>query len=241
MIVEDDILHAIELERILEGLGYLVSQTVDNAKAALSFLKMERVDFAMIDIHLKGRMNGIQLSGKITQMNIPIIFLTSFDDQQTYNSAKKVMPLAYIIKPVSPMTLQSIIESSAFKAEDSSVRHSALQHLEEDRINAQYIFVRSQDKLVKIPILDINIIEVDGNYSNIFSTNKKFIVKLSLKKIKQKISSRIFVQIHRNYMVQIPKIDYVDNKTGEVIINNKKLPIGASYRSHLMQRLNTLE
>lgn len=241
LIVEDDPVCAIDLERVLEELGYQIVDSVDNAKRALSILKKEKVDFVMLDIHLKGRMNGLQLSEKIAQMNISVIFLTSYDDQQTYNAAKKIMPLAYIIKPAHPLTLQSIIESASIRAKNTAVRNAALQHMEEDRINAQYIFIRSQDKLVKIPILDIYIIEVDGNYSNIYVANKKYVVKLSLKKIKQKISSRIFIQIHRNYMVQIPKIEYLDSKSGEVFVNNKRLPIGTSYRNYLMKRVNTLE
>lgn len=241
LIVEDDPVHAIDLERVLEGLEYQIVKTVDNGKDALKVLQKEQVDYVMLDINLKGRMNGIQLAEKVAAFQVPFIFLTSYDDQQTYDTAKQMMPLAYLVKPVPPVTLQSIIESSSIRAQDPSVRQAALQQMEEDRINAQYIFVKSQDRLVRIPIPDIEVIEVDGNYSNIYVSNKKYIVKLSLRRIKQKISSRTFVQIHRNYVVQIPKIEYLDSKKGEVIVNNKKLPIGASYRTVLMKRLNTLE
>lgn len=241
LIVEDDPMQGVELERIAADLGYLVLQIADNAEDALQIAQNQKVDLIILDISLKGRLNGIELAEQLVPLQIPIIFATGFEDEQTYLQAKQVRPQAYLVKPIKKATLQNAIETALLNTNNPSLVNEVLIRWQEDLILKDFVFLKSADKLIKIDLSEVAIIEADGNYCVLYLAQERHIVKMSLKRIKQKVSSRRFVQIHRNYLVQIPFIASYSNHTETVTILNKNLPVGVTYRTSFLKRLNFLE
>lgn len=116
MIVEDEMIVAKDLQRILKKLNYETTDPFASGKKALEQMEFLRPDFLLLDINLKGEMDGIQLAEHIMQdYGIPFVFITAFSDKQTLNRAKMVEPYGYIIKPFSEDDIRTTVELALYK------------------------------------------------------------------------------------------------------------------------------
>ena len=116
MIVEDEMIVAKDLQRILKKLNYETTEPFASGKKALEQLEFLRPDFLLLDINLKGEMDGIQLAEHIMQdYGIPFVFITAFSDKHTLNRAKLAEPYGYIIKPFGEDDIRTTIELALYK------------------------------------------------------------------------------------------------------------------------------
>ena len=111
LIVEDEQNYADTLEMFVDELGYETAGIAPEGKKAIKLFDNSQPDLVLMDINLKGELTGIDLA-RIFQgkKDIPIIFITSFEDKETFNKAKQTGPFDYLIKPFEPKTLQRSIE-----------------------------------------------------------------------------------------------------------------------------------
>ncbi len=116
LIVEDEIIIAMEIQDRVEGLGYEILDMVSSGEEALSLLKKETPDIILMDIMLKGGMDGVDTATQIRKtLNVPIIYLTAYADHNTLQRAKITEPSGYILKPVNEKELQIAIEIALYK------------------------------------------------------------------------------------------------------------------------------
>ena len=80
LIVEDESVTALDLKFTLEDLGYEVVGIADTAEDAINLAAELSPDLTIMDIHLKGEMTGIEAAKKISELNLPVIFLTAYYD-----------------------------------------------------------------------------------------------------------------------------------------------------------------
>jgi DNA-binding LytR/AlgR family response regulator len=116
MIVEDEMIVAKDLQRILKKLNYETTDPFASGRKALEQMEFLRPDFVLLDINLKGDMDGIQLAEHIMHdYGIPFVFITAFSDKQTLSRAKMVEPYGYIIKPFSEDDIRTTVELALYK------------------------------------------------------------------------------------------------------------------------------
>lgn len=116
IIIEDEALIAEELKSTLQLLGHKVVGHSMNGDKALDLFAKVNADLILLDINIKGSLNGIDLAKIIRKKyDIPFIFLTSFSDRTTLDLAKDTLPYAYIVKPFSENDLKVNIELALFK------------------------------------------------------------------------------------------------------------------------------
>lgn len=109
LVVEDEAITALNLKLDLEDLGYEVIDPVDNGKDAIEKAKENFPDIVLMDINIKGDMNGIEASEEISELGIPIIFLTANTDDYTAFEALKTAPYGYLSKPYTIKDLELTI------------------------------------------------------------------------------------------------------------------------------------
>lgn len=103
-------------------------------------------------------------------------------------------------------------------------------------------FIRTGSVLQRVNVSDICWINSEGNYITINTLpGKKFVVKMSLKKIKEQLPEDLFIQIHRSVVVQVIYINKIDVATNEVIAQGNSLPLGRRFKSELLERLTLLQ
>jgi PAS domain S-box-containing protein len=126
MVVEDESIVAIDIGQRLEGLGYEVTATVSSGEKAIEMAEKTRPDLILMDIVLKGKIDGIEAASQIgDNLGIPVVYLTAYSDEKTLKRAKLTGPFGYIIKPFEDRELHSVIEVALYKHEmDSKLKES---------------------------------------------------------------------------------------------------------------------
>lgn len=100
LIVEDETIVALDLKNMLSSMGYEVTSTASTGKEAIERARVDRPDLILMDIILRGPMDGVEAAGAIREMDdIPIIYLTAHSDQSMVQRMKVTEPYGYILKP----------------------------------------------------------------------------------------------------------------------------------------------
>jgi PAS domain S-box-containing protein len=118
LVVEDESLVAEDIQNTLRGLGYEVMDVLSTGKEALAALRDIEPDLILMDIMLKGEIDGIVTAERIWEAyGIPVIYLTAYADETTLSRAKVTEPFGYILKPFKKRELQTTIEMAFYKAQ----------------------------------------------------------------------------------------------------------------------------
>jgi len=126
LVVEDESIVAKDIQRTLEKLGYEVPATASSAASAFEKLEEIEPDLVFLDVKLKGDQDGVHIAEHIkNRYDIPVIFLTSFIDQDTIDRAKVTEPYGYLVKPFNEGDLKTTVEMALFKfSKDRELRLS---------------------------------------------------------------------------------------------------------------------
>jgi PAS domain S-box-containing protein len=142
MVVEDEKIVAEDIREILQGFGYEVPAIVSSGKNATEQAEKIRPDLVLMDIMLKGEMDGIVAAEEIrTRYDIPVIYLTAYADDKTLQRAKITEPLGYILKPFQERDLQIAIDMALYK-------HQMEQRLKEREAWLTAILKSTSDAIV---------------------------------------------------------------------------------------------
>jgi DNA-binding LytR/AlgR family response regulator len=239
LIVEDEMIIAANTSLQLSNLGYEVSGIVSRGEDALLHIKENLPDIVLLDIQLKGELDGIETAHQMQKdYNIPIIYLTSNVDDAHFERAKRTNPAAFISKPFKKLDLQHAIELTANRIIEDEIKGSKFKVRDNKFVLSDRIFVRHNDRIVKIIIADILYIEADRNYCRIHSKGKIFLLVATLKDVEKKLPKEYFIRVHRSYIINLSQIDEVAAK--HLIISRKAIPLSKSLRSNLLTRLQTI-
>ena len=125
MIIEDETIIAKDIENILLNYGYSITGIYSRAEDAIESLKTSIPDLILMDVVLKGDLDGIEAADLINKkIHVPIIFITAYADEITISRIKKTDPYGYFLKPFEEKELQTWIETTLHKF--SSEKHNKL-------------------------------------------------------------------------------------------------------------------
>lgn len=131
LIVEDEAVSALDLSKILENLGYQVAGIVSTGEKAITAADEKQPDLILMDIHLAGKISGIEAAATILQKYpIPIIYVTAYSEPELVREAKLTRPYGFIIKPFTERVIQTVIEIALYKAELDREYQKKYNHLE---------------------------------------------------------------------------------------------------------------
>lgn len=117
LIVEDENLVARDLHNMVRLLGYEVTGVVQTGEEVVASINRVRPDLVLMDIVLKGNLDGISVAAVTwEEYGIPVVYITSFADDLTFERAKLTEPFGYLIKPFEERELELTIETALYKA-----------------------------------------------------------------------------------------------------------------------------
>ncbi|MGY8926743.1 MAG: LytR/AlgR family response regulator transcription factor, partial [Flavobacteriales bacterium] len=188
-------------------------------------------------------MNGIEAADRIKKdLSIPIIFLTAYADELTLSKAKITQPYGYILKPFKEIDLHTTIEMAIYKhtKEQEVVKERDLLYsiIENKEKNKEYIFVKSNSKLVKLKTTDVFYIEALKDYVVIHTNDKRYTIHSTMKDIEQKMGNKEFLRVHRSYIIRLDKIATIEQPNLTLENVDKLIPIGGSYKDVLIKKIN---
>jgi PAS domain S-box-containing protein len=116
LIVEDEKIVALHIKNRLEFMNYNVVGAVPSGEEAVAMAEKYMPDVILMDIMLKGKMDGIEAAGIINrEYSIPVVFLTASSDDRSIQRAKVAEPYGYLVKPFEERDLRSVIEIALYK------------------------------------------------------------------------------------------------------------------------------
>ncbi len=111
LVVEDEMIIGAKISMQLSNLGYEVTGILPRGEDAILHVEENKPDIVLLDIQLKGKMDGIETAARLQETgNVIIIYLTANSDEATFNRAKLTRPHAFITKPFKQLDLQRAIE-----------------------------------------------------------------------------------------------------------------------------------
>ncbi|MEM6262630.1 MAG: response regulator [Bacteroidota bacterium] len=241
MIVEDEPLMAAKIEMYVENMGYEVFAVVDNSEDALRQLEAAQPDLILMDVFIQGDFDGVELTDLIHQTwPLPVIFISSQHDDNTFRRITRTNPVGFITKPFSEIQLKRSIELALQQMEQQAPLSFDLSegegiHKEEKK---DILFVKNQKKLEKIRISEIYYLEADGRYCRIQLMDRKFLIRMSLKEMADRLQLDNFIQTHRSFIVNIDKIKSVDLQDNLVVLENMCVPISRREKENIINKLD---
>lgn len=222
-----------------------------SAIEAMGGLQRTPVDILFLDIQMPD-LGGVEFSKTIDTARTRIIFTTAFS--QYAIEGYKVNALDYLLKPISYTDFVGAVSraqkwyemsrgmlSGATKTvqpmNDAEATHVE-QESESISTAANYMFVKSDYKLIRVDFEDIEYIEGLKDYVKIYlsSSHKPLLSLTSMRSLEQTLPSQMFYRIHRSYIVNMSKVCVIER--GQIVFGDKYLPISDSYREHVQNYFN---
>lgn len=157
LIVEDESIIAMTLRHTLADLGYEVIDTVSSGKAAIQAVSQGGIDLILMDINIDGNIDGIETASRIRQQhNIPVIYLTSYADDQTILRAEKTGSLGYILKPFKGREVRAAIQIAISKHKEELLIRQNLENMKTLNLEqSQYIAIAAHE--FRTPLTNIGL------------------------------------------------------------------------------------
>jgi CheY-like chemotaxis protein/DNA-binding PadR family transcriptional regulator len=116
LVVEDEAIILLQLEEILHAIGYTVAGLAASGEDAIEKARRLKPDLVLMDIVMPGKLNGIEAAKIITEeLDIPVVFVTSYADDTIIEKAKSVKPYGYIVKPFNELVIKATVEVALFR------------------------------------------------------------------------------------------------------------------------------
>ena len=188
------------------------------------------IDLIFLDINMP-EISGLSFAKSINK-NIKVIFTTAYREYAV--DGFNLQAVDYLLKPISFERLLQAI-NKYFGENFSSITETAVEIVEEKN---DFIFVRSDRKMMKINFSEINFIESLSDYIKIKLKDKTVITRETITSIEAKLPKKEFIRIHRSFIVSITKIESFTNEFIE--ISKKAVPISRSYKKEVLSRLENI-
>lgn len=218
---ESNALKVIELyaEKV-DRLNLLAAFT--NPVEAAAFLENNAVDLVFLDINMQS-LNGFELLESLTNKPL-VIFTTAYSEYAV--KSYSVDAIDYLMKPITfSRFLKAVNKADGFLIGERQLKPEIASQ------DNQVISLKSGTAIHRIHLNDILYLEADGNYTRFVTSKEAIMVLCTMKEALAKVGER-FIQTHRSYAVAISKVNKVDSY--ELLIDNKKIPIGSSYRKEVI-------
>jgi len=204
--------------------------TCKNAIEAFNELNSSAIDLVFLDINMP-EISGLSFAKSINK-NIKVIFTTAYREYAV--DGFNLQAVDYLLKPISFERLLQAVNK--YLDENISVSNEVEKVVKEDQ--SDFIFVRSDRKMIKINFSEITYIESFSDYIKIHLEDKTIVTRETISNIEAKLPQKDFLRIHRSYIVSISKIDSFTNEFIEV--KKKAHPISRSYKKDVLNRLENV-
>ena len=228
LIVDDEPVAREILEDHLSRINtFRLAGSCKNAMEAFKIINAESIDLIFLDINMP-EISGLSFARSINK-NIKIIFTTAYREYAV--DGFDLQAVDYLLKPISfERFLQAV---NKYLDENTTVRSFTENEVSEEKND--FMFIRSDRKMVKIDFSEILFIESISDYIKIHLSDKTIITRETMSNIEVKLPQREFIRVHRSFIVAFPKIDSFTNETIE--ISKHEIPISRSYRESVLLRL----
>lgn len=238
LLVEDNPNLSENIRELLSINGFVVTDILDSAQHVGESLKKSPANLVLIDIKLKGKLNGIELATQLRKrFSIPIVFITSSSGKEVIDKVKHLKPDGFIVKPFTKESLITSIQLALENFSFAAGQKGSSQLIHSSKLNDE-IFIRDNGWLKKIEVDEIELIKTEGTYSHIITENKQFTLRNTAKEVLEKLPENQFLRVHKSYIVNLKKIDAFNSST--IKITQHEIPVGRNFYKDLINHVNKI-
>jgi two-component system LytT family response regulator len=208
----------------------LVFETSESL-AALEYLQSNTVQLAFMDI-LMPDLTGMQIM-KIIQNKIPVILTTAYTEYALEGYEHNVID--YLIKPITFDRFCKAVEK-ARQVLQSPATVKEMTVISNTSEAKNYLFVKTDGKMVKVNFEEILFIEGLKDYIAINTKTEKLIILQNFKTMEESLPATRFIRVHKSYIVSLEKIDSVERN--RIFIGTKIIPVGDTYKDAFFTKIN---
>lgn len=191
---------------------------------AMDFIVNSKPDLIFLDINMP-ELTGIQLLKSLS--NPPLVILTTAYSEHAIDSYE-LNVVDYLLKPIEfDRFLKAVMKAKELFVLKSENKR---RNIKTDRQDEDVVYIKSGTKTFRVKTDTILYVEGLGNYVNFILQDKKIITYLSMNDVLNLLPPGLFCRIHKSYVVSLKYIDVIEKH--QVIIKNKTIPIGLTYREH---------
>lgn len=234
IVVGDNEMNRLTLEHLIELTdGLVLVASLGNAVGALDFLRRHPpVDLLLLDIEMP-HLSGLELARILPQPQPEIILVTSHRDFAV--EAFALHAADYLVKPVEPARFQQAVRRVA--ARRAAPRLAAAELPASDD-HDQHLFVKVNNRLVRLDFGNVLFIEALSTYSMLVTATQRHIVYITLKALGERLPFGHFRRVHRSYIVNTQRIDAVEAHL--LHLGPYEVPVGKSYQDAFYRSLRNL-
>jgi len=227
LLIDDEPLALNLLESYVNSTPFLkLVAKCNSAINAIQILEKEDVDLIFTDIQMPN-LSGMEFSKMILNKKAKIIFTTAFEEFAL--ESYKVNAIDYLVKPISYSEFFSAANKAKLQIQDLPILTAT------NNYNEDYIFVKSDYKLIKIDLKDLIYVEGLKDYLKFYTVNsEKPILSLkSMKSLEEELSDKNFMRVHRSFMVNLKKITIIERN--RIVFGKKYIPVSEKYKETFQQ------
>lgn len=227
IIIDDSKMARTAIKMLISQVSFLhLKKECASSIEGFNYLKTEPVDLVFLDVEMPG-MSGVELIRNLHKPPI-IILVTSKKDYAV--EAFELNVADYLIKPVTLARFLVAVDRA------KELFDNREQKVEFDEKEKDYIFVRSNSVLNRIRLKDILYVQALGDYVNIYTAGKRYMVHSTLRNMEERLPPNKFFRLHRSYLISLDHIDIIEE--GTAYVDKHAIPIGEQYKKELLRRLD---
>lgn len=209
---------------VLESLDVGLIGIFKSWKQAVPVIKKELPDFMIVDLFLENNEKGMDFINEMKNYFIPTIICSGYPHQEYMDEALAAGVVSFLAKPVDKATLTYQIKS-------------IINNINSKEYKSNFFVLKDKGNLIKIPFDNITRVEIEGNYSFVFlDSGKKYVLKLSLKKIMMQLDPKLFMRSHRSIVVNLKHIASINIKDSKLVLEDgTNLRIGTNYKKSIKE------
>ena len=223
IIIEDEPLALEKTKDFVNKVPFLnLSATFDNALTGLTYLNNNKVDLLFLDINMD-ELTGIELL-ESSNINSQVIITTAYQEYALKGYELQITD--YLLKPFSFNRFLQAVN----KAQENLSQRTADKQVD-------FIFVKTENRLVKIMLNEIVYIEGMRDYRRIHTVNKKVMTLQNFSEFENSIPASLVCRVHKSYMVALNKIESIERS--RIKIADQVIPISETYKEVFFQLINS--
>ena len=228
IIVDDDELCVSVIEDMISQLDdFICIETFQNALDAYNYLETNDVDVVFLDVEMP-KMGGIELLKSLKKSPM-VVMITSHEEFALESYEYNVTD--FLKKPAEWSRFLKTIEKIRKEFLDL-----AAQLLESS--DQEHVFIKTDSKLVQLNLSQVLWVEALGNYIRVHTEEDKYTVLSTMKEIEAKLPAKDFIRVQRSFIIRVDKVKAIEDNY--IIIKDKEIHIGKSYKEDFNKRINYL-
>ncbi|NLR58675.1 response regulator transcription factor [Chitinophaga polysaccharea] len=189
---------------------------------ALQFLKQEKVDVVFLDIQMQ-ELSGIELM-QLAPAGLQIVIVSAYDEYAVEGFDREAVD--YLLKPVSFDRFARAVQRVLAKSTPAISQPAG----------TDYIFVRTDKRIVRVDLKDILFVEALRNYVAIQTSRQKILTLQNLRSFEEILAPFRFFRVHKSYIISLDKIDSIERQ--RIFTGPHSIPIGDAYLKQFLEVIN---